>query len=161
MPYMLESRADEMTIRKQTGSRSRTGRQHMFFEARPFICGQMRRHDPITRRFLQYMSMISSEVLILARDGKSGKILLQPPEEQHWLKRGKSGIGRAAKNEWTIVQSIGTRFFEEMDAKRTWSLSFDDYTDVYVWSLEAGENWNVLCNVVHDVGGHTIVLEYD
>ena len=125
-------------------------RQHFMFEARPFICGQMRRHDPVTRRFIQYLSMISSEVLVLARDGKNGKILLRPPEHECWLKRTKSGIGRATKNEFQVVQSVGKQFFEEMDAKRSWSLSFDDYYDVYIWTLEAGEHFGVLCNVISD-----------
>lgn len=151
MPYMLESQAEHLTIRRQTGARSHTGRQHMLFEARPFICGQMRRNDPVTRRFIQYLSMMSSKVLVLARDGKSGKILLEPHEEQRWLKRVKSGIGRAAKNQWQVLQSVGEKFFKEMDTKRAWSLSFNDYYDVYVWALAAGENFHVLCNVVHDV----------
>ena len=150
MPYMLEANAEDMTIRQQTGSRGRMTRQHFMFEARPFICGEMRRHDPVTRRFIQYLSMMSSAVLVLARDSKDGKILLQPPEEQCWLKRVKSGVGRAAKNEFKILQAVGKEFFEEMDAKRTWSLSFDDHYDVYVWALEAGENFHVFCNVVQD-----------
>src|SRR5690348_13480044 len=82
MPYMLDAQAEELTVRRQTGSRGHQPRQHFMFEARPFICGQMRRHDPVTRRFIQYLSMRSSEVLVLARDGKDGKILIQPPEEQ-------------------------------------------------------------------------------
>jgi hypothetical protein len=104
--------------------------------------------------------MMSNEVLVLARDGKTGKILLQPHKDQRWLKRGKSGIGRAAKNKWTILQSVGPRFFEEMDAKRTWSLSFDDYYDVYVWALEAGENFQILCSAVHDVSMAPVFTTY-
>lgn len=151
MPYMLDSKAEEMTGGQQTGGRGRGQRQHAFFEARPFLCGQMRRNDPVTRRFIQYVSMLSSEVLIVARDGKTGKILVSPPEDQLWLKRSKAGIGRAARNEWIVHQSVGRKFFEEMDAKRSWSLSFDDYYDVYIWALEPGEYFHTLTNVVNDV----------
>jgi hypothetical protein len=77
-------------------------------------------------------------MMILARDGKTGKILVSPPEDELWLLRRKAGYGRAARNEWETVRYVGPDFFEEMDEAREFRLGFEDYYDVYIWSTDAG-----------------------
>jgi hypothetical protein len=48
------------------------------------------------------------------RDGKTGKILIQPPKEDLWLLPEKSGWGRAARNEFDVISEFGPEFFEKM-----------------------------------------------
>lgn len=149
-PYALEAQADKMTIHEQSGRRAPQRRQHLFVEARPYMCGHMRRNDPATRRFIQYLSMQSSHLIALARDGKTGRILLEPPKEHLWLLRSKAGLGRASKNEWTTQLEIGEKFFAEQDEKRSWRFGHNDYTDIYIWTLEPGVSFPLLYN---DVAG--------
>jgi hypothetical protein len=97
--------------------------------------------------------MQSHALLVLVRDAETGKLLIKPEEEERWLYREKSGIGRASRNErWHIIKSIGPTFFEEMDQYRQWKFSFKEYYDVYVWDLEPGEPFAVLYNTVQQVG---------
>ena len=56
--------------------------------------------------------MQSSRVLVLIRDAKTGNILTKPDEgqeNQNWLARSKSGLGRASKNDWDVT-SVRTDF---------------------------------------------------
>lgn len=147
-----EPDAQELTVRQQNGGRGQFRRSHAVFEARNFICAHIKRDDQASRRLVQYLSMQSSKILVLVRDAESGKLLIKPPEEERWLFREKSGLGRASRNDWHIIKSIGPQFFEEMDKYRQWKFSFKEYYDVYVWDLEAGEPFPVLYNCVQEVG---------
>ncbi|QDS75109.1 hypothetical protein FKW77_007267 [Venturia effusa] len=100
--------------------------------------------------FIQYLSMKSSTVCVLVRDGKDGRIVVKPPEDQLFLVREKSGRGRASKNEWTDIQVVGERFFEEMDQRRTWHFGFNDYYDVYVWDLCSGDDFQTLYRAIYE-----------
>lgn len=116
-----------MSIRNQTGSRNRgQRRQHSILEVRNFICAHIKRNDPASRRLVQYISMQSCQMVLLVRDAKTGKIVVQPPEKELWLLREKSGMGRAAKNEWNVIRSVGPDFFQEMDDYRQWHFGFKD-----------------------------------
>lgn len=95
--------------------------------------------------------MQSCRILVLVRDAETGKLLIKPPEDQRWLFREKSGLGRAVKNDWNIIKSIGPELFEEMEKYRNWSFSFKEYYDVYIWDLEVGEPFPVLYNAVQEV----------
>ncbi|KAF4615552.1 hypothetical protein G7Y89_g15309 [Cudoniella acicularis] len=110
----FESSSDDamdMTARQQSGGRSSQYRRfHTVFEAQNFICVHIKRDDPVSRRLVQYLSMQSHEILVL-------------------LYRQKSGLGRASKNEWDIITSIGPKVFEEMDKHRDWHFSFKGYYD--------------------------------
>ena len=98
----------------QSGSsRGQFRRTHVIIEVRNFMCANIKRNDPATRRFLQYLAMQTSKVLVLVRDAKTGRILTSPPDDELWLTREKSGIGRASKNEWTVGTSVGKKFFEK------------------------------------------------
>ena len=78
------------------------------------MCCHIKRNDPASRRFCQYLSMLSDRVLVLIRDVKTGQILTKPPEapeNQNWLARKKVGLGRASRNEWqvTLVRILTNR----------------------------------------------------
>lgn len=101
-------------VNHQSGSsRGQFRRIHAITEVRNFMCANIKRNDPATRRFLQYLAMQTSKVLVLIRDAKTGKILSSPPDDELWLSREKSGIGRASKNEWTVGSLVGKKFFEQ------------------------------------------------
>jgi hypothetical protein len=144
--------AHELTVRMQNGGRGQYRRSHAVFEARNFICAHIKRDDQASRRLVQYLSMQSHRLLLLVRDAESGQLLIKPEKEERWLYREKSGLGRASKNDWRIIRSIGPQFFEEMDKYREWKFSFKEYYDVYVWDLEAGEPFPALYNCVQEVG---------
>lgn len=114
IPYYQFEKARELSINHQSGSsRGQFRRAHAILEARNFICANIRRNDPATRRFLQYLAMQTSKVLVLIRDAKTGKILTSPPDDELWLNRDKAGVGRASKNEWNVRAFVGKKFFEQ------------------------------------------------
>lgn len=88
------------------------------------MCLNIRRNDTVTRRYLQYLTMLASKVVLLVRDAKTSKILRSPPKEQLWLYREKAGLGRASKNEWIVRSEVGEEFFEKGLAQGYLSLSF-------------------------------------
>ena len=95
-----------MSSSHQTGSRGQQYRRaHAIIEYRNYMCCHIRRNDPASRRFCQYLSMQSNRVVVLIRDAKTGRILTKPQEGSHelyWLRRKKAGLGRASKNEWDV-----------------------------------------------------------
>ena len=76
--------------------------------------------------------MQTSSLLLLVRDGKTGSILVKPRDEHTWLVREKTGLGRAARNEWNIIKKVGTEFFEDMDKHREWHFGFKE---VWQWTI--------------------------
>lgn len=103
-----------MVVNHQSGSsRGQFRRAHAISEVRNYMCANIKRNDPATRRFLQYLAMQTSKVLVLIRDAKTGKILSSPPDDELWLNREKSGMGRASKNEWNVRAFVGKKFFEK------------------------------------------------
>jgi hypothetical protein len=114
IPYFNGDKAERVTHYFQTGSRGMARRSHEVVEMRNFICGHIKRDDPVSRRFIQYLSNETWEIRALVRDRKTGRILIQPPKHEMWLLREKSGWGRATRNEFDIVGEIGPAFFEQM-----------------------------------------------
>lgn len=108
----------------------------------------MKRRDPVTRRFLQYLTMRTGELLVLVRDGKTGRVITAPPEKHRWTYRRKQGIGRASKNEWQNVLEVGPDYFDMTDVLREWRFGFDDYYDVFIWNLVPNESPLLLYNVI-------------
>lgn len=94
--------------------------------------------------------MRTNRLCILVRDAKTARILFKPPEDQLWLVREKSGLGRAVKHEWNTVRAVGPEFFKEVDDQRKWHFSFPEHCDVYVWDLAAGESYTNFYNVMHE-----------
>lgn len=150
IPYAQCPDADKVTVRHQTGSRSGR-RKHAVLEARNYICAHVKRNDAAIRRFIQYLSMQTGDIILLVRDAATGRILVKPPEEELWLLREKSGIGRAAKNEWNVLEEVGPDFFKKMDDTRRWHFGFPDYYDVYVWDATPGLSFHSLYCYVQEV----------
>lgn len=78
IPYFLSDNADKVTHYLQTGSRGMARRAHQVMETRNFICGNIKRDDPFSRRFIQYLSMESWEIRALVRDRKTGRVRTYP-----------------------------------------------------------------------------------
>lgn len=149
-PYEAFRDAAKMTEYHQSGSRGHARRAHAVIEARNFVAAHISRNDPASRRLIRYLSMQTHRVLLLVRDAKTGRILVAPPDSELWLLRDKSGIGRASKNTWNVRKEVGPSLFEEIDATRRWTLSFNDYYDVIVWDVEPGRHpSNVYSTISH------------
>ncbi|KAI9694857.1 MAG: hypothetical protein M1822_000473 [Bathelium mastoideum] len=138
IPYYHYSAAEKNTAYHQSGGHQH-GRFHAVAETRNFSCFHVKRNDPMSRRFIKYLTMQTCDVCTLVRDGTDGRIIVQPPEEQLWLRREKFGPGRASKGDWRILKKVGKQLFEEIDKQREWRFGFDDYYDVWVWDNEPGK----------------------
>ncbi|KAH6603838.1 mfs allantoate [Trichoderma cornu-damae] len=147
-PYFVDLDAQQHSRHFQVGGRSRIRRQHDIVETRNIIAGHMKRSDPITRRFLQYLTMRTGELLVLVRDGKTGRVITAPPEEHLWTYRRKHGIGRASKNEWNVVLEVGPEYFDMTDTLREWRFGFHDYYDVFIWDFVPDQSPMDMYNVV-------------
>ena len=120
-------------------------------EQRNFICANINRNDPAMRRFCQYIAMKSSNVVVVIRDAKTGPIVFQSPHDEFWLARTKSGIGRASKNEWTILKPVDETFYQKMEDYREWHFGFNDYYDLYMWDLVPGRPFAYIYNTIYEV----------
>lgn len=79
--------------------------------------------------------MRTGEILLLVRDGKTGKVITAPQQDQLWTMRRKEGLGRASKNDWEVVLEVGPLYFEMVDILRRWHLGFEDYYEVWLWDF--------------------------
>lgn len=147
-PYFVDFDAVELSRSQQVGGRSRGRRQHDVVETRNIMCGHMKRNDPVTRRFIQYLVMHAGELLVLARDGKTGRVVTAPTEEHLWTYRKKQGLGRASKHEWENVLEVGPEYYDMTDSLRDWRFGFDDYYDVFIWDFVPGREHMQLYNLV-------------
>ncbi|RFN52084.1 mfs allantoate protein [Fusarium flagelliforme] len=111
-PYFTDFGAESRTHHDQVGGRSTQRRAHSMIEARNIIVGNMKRNDPVTRRFIQYLLMRAGEVLVMVRDGKAGRVITAPPKDELWTLRRKQGLGRASKNDWEDLLSVGPEFMK-------------------------------------------------
>ena len=155
-PYFVDVDAQQFSHRFQVGGRSQLRRQHDVVETRNILVGQMKRHDPVTRRFLQYLCMRTGYLNVLVRDGKTGKVITAPPKEQLWTLRQKQGLGRASKNEWQNVLEVGPSYFQRLDYLRRWRLGFDDFYEVYIWDFTPSQTAASIYNFVLTVSVETI-----
>ncbi|MCJ1399001.1 hypothetical protein MMC11_002203 [Xylographa trunciseda] len=146
--YFEFTEADELSAHQQSGSRGGGRRTHTILEARNFICAHVKRNDAASRRFIQYLSMQTNRILLLVRDAKTGRIISKPPEKDLWLLRGKSGIGRAAKNDWTTIKKVGPEFFKDIEDHRRWHFGFVEHYDLYIWDNAAGGQYFDLYNAI-------------
>ncbi|KAF2126227.1 hypothetical protein P153DRAFT_378428 [Dothidotthia symphoricarpi CBS 119687] len=151
IPYFSGDKAENVTNYFQTGSRGMARRAHSIVEMRNFICGHIKRDDPVSRRFIQYLALETFELRALVRDRKTGRILITPPEDELWILRQKSGWGRAARNEFDILGEIGPTFFEQMDKSRKWHFGFAEVYDVYVWDSSPGRSFLILQRKLEEI----------
>lgn len=128
------------------------------FQARNWLCGHIKRDDPISRRLIEYLSNQRQGLLILVRDAESGKLIVKPSEEHRWLYRTKPAA-RGPSSEWKPFKSIGPEFFDEMEKMRSWKFSFKEYYDFYVWDLEPGEPFPALYNCVQEASQAATLIE--
>ncbi|KAF5598826.1 major facilitator superfamily transporter [Fusarium pseudocircinatum] len=147
-PYFTDFDADKYSHHHQIGGRSQGRRQHDIVETRNILVGNMKRNDPVTRRFLQYLLMRRGELLVMVRDGKTGRVITAPDDEQLWTYRKKQGLGRASKNDWFNILEVGPDFMKLTDILREWRFGFDDYYDVFIWDFVPGEPHMDLYNIV-------------
>lgn len=150
-PYFLDFEAQQLSRNNQVGGRSQGRRVHDIIETRNILVGHLKRNDPISRRFLQYLSMRTGELLIMVRDGKTGRVITAPPSEHLWTYRKKQGLGRASKNEWENVLEVGPKYFLMTDRLREWRFGFNDYYDVFIWDFVPGESAMDMYNIVISV----------
>lgn len=151
IPYSQFTEADVATLHQQTGSRGGGRRMHSMVEARNYICAHIKRNDAASRRLIQYLSMQANDMVLLVRDAKSGRILVKPPEEERWIIREKSGVGRASKNEWNVLKRVGPELFKEVEDHRKWHFGFTEYYDIWIWDYEAGQCYSRLYNGIQEV----------
>ncbi|PTB53268.1 hypothetical protein M431DRAFT_6821 [Trichoderma harzianum CBS 226.95] len=83
-PYFIDLGAQSRSRYFQTDGRGKGRRQHDMIETRNIIVGHMKRRDPVTRRFLQYLTMRTGELLVLVRDGRTGRVITAPPQKHLW-----------------------------------------------------------------------------
>ncbi|KAK2771436.1 hypothetical protein FQN52_000501 [Onygenales sp. PD_12] len=143
IPFYMNTKGSMATFSESERIHGR-GRVHATREVRNYICAQMCRSDPATRRFLQYVSMQTSRMMLVVRDAKTGKIIVKPPDDQAWLFRERMGHGRASRTPWKITKRVDEAFFTEMEERRAFRLGFDDFYDVYIWSTAAGQRFSAL-----------------
>jgi len=99
--------------------------------------------------------METFDLIALVRDPKTGRTLIKPDDEELWIVREKSGWGRAAKNEYQILETVGPSFFERMDNLRKWHFGFNEYYDVYIWDPTPGRPYLSLQKRLEEVSGGT------
>lgn len=147
-PYFVDFEAQQRSRHNSTGSRGQGRRAHDIIETRNIIVGHMKRNDAVTRRFIQYLLMRTGEVLVLVRDGKTGRVITAPPEEQLWTYRKKQGLGRASKNEWHNVLEVGPDYFDLIELLREWRFGFDDYYDIFIWDFVPSRSSMEIYNII-------------
>lgn len=147
-PHFTDFDADKYSHHHQIGGRNQGRRQHDIVETRNSLVGNMERNDPVTRHFLQYLLMRRGELLVMARDGKTGRVITAPDDEQLWTYRKKQGLGRASKNDWLNILEVGPDFMKLTDILREWRFGFDDYYDVFIWDFVPSEPHMDLYNIV-------------
>lgn len=112
----------------------------------------MKRGDLVTNRFIDYCIMQTGNLQILVRDGKTGQTLYAPQgENSRWIHRVKSGLGRASKNEFEVVQAVDRKLLLELDRQREWRFNFDSHYELYIWDFVPGEGPMELFNYLLDV----------
>lgn len=150
-PYFMDLEAHQHSRHNQVGGGARARRKFDFVETKNVMAVHMKRSDPVTRRFLQYLLMRTGELSILVRDGKTGRVMTAPPEEHLWTYRMKQGVGRPCKSEWYNLLEVGPQFFNLTDKLRDWRFGFHDYYDVFIWDFVPDQPGMGLYNAVISV----------
>ena len=146
--YLESSNAGERMSDNEATHRTRGAR--IVKEFKNITGAYIKRNDPISRRFVQYLSMCSGQICVLVRDGKTGRILVQPPEEHLWISRTRIVGGGMPKNDWQIHRKVGPELFEQLSAEEAvkWRFGFNDFYDVQIWDLRAGRPYEELLSVI-------------
>ncbi|KAF8541101.1 hypothetical protein BDD12DRAFT_539426 [Trichophaea hybrida] len=148
IPYAVATNAKQATGAVQSGRHQANGRTHVAAEYRNYICAHIARDHPGARRFIAFAKAWCSEVVIWARDCKTGEIIADPPNEHKWLHRTKSGAGRLSKAKWSVIQEVGTKWKTEIDANRTWRFKFRECIDVVIWDRWPAQEFEMFASNV-------------
>ncbi|CAG1996618.1 unnamed protein product [Fusarium graminearum] len=163
-PYFADYNARTITRYHQSGSRSAVRRQHDMIEARNILVGSMKRNDPVTRRFLQYLLIRAGEVLVMVRDGKTGRVITAPPKEHLWT---TDKVNKDLRNAWRMKHT--REMYNHMEPLLR-SLHRDDSTG-HTRQIKPGEHVESIWDAVMDersivkmidvAGPHIIVHDDD
>jgi len=145
LTYARSGRAD-----KATSVLPIPGGAQMVNEARNYICGNMSRQDPRARRFVKMLEATSSELRIWVKDCRTGSVIYKPPSEERWIVRTKTvgGKSQSTNKEWKVLQSMDSKFREQIGATRPWKLAFPDYLEVHIWDAHAGRHFMDMMSVI-------------
>jgi len=87
----LIAESETKVTRLNTIERRRCGKHYRESEARNFIYADMKRNDPVTHRFIQYVLMRPGNLLILVKVGRTGRVVVAPDEKHRWISRLRLG----------------------------------------------------------------------
>lgn len=150
------SRGSMATI---SGNGPRLYRSNPHLEQRNFICGHMKRNDPITRRFIQTFVTNTGDCLIFVRDAKTGRIITAPPEEERWIIRERpKSLSSYGDGGYVDKLRLNESFFKAAEDQRSWRFGFKEYYDIVIWdrvpNRPAMGIYNLICTVsVQDFHG--------
>lgn len=129
--YFAELNSARHDTTQEKSRKSKERRKRGVVQTRNIIAGHMKRNDPVSARFIEYLRMFSGALLVMVRDGVTGRILTAPSEKQWWVTRTR----KHSQNEYENVTKIGPCFFECIERVREWRLGFDDHYDIMIWDL--------------------------
>lgn len=158
IPYLQFHRARQMTFEHQIRDpKRRTGpSKPLVCQTRNVIAAHIKRNDPVSRRFVQYLAMSTHRVVLMVRDAKTGRMLVTPPAEECWLARDRvqtRGLEEGDdEDDWRVTKTVDETLFEQMSGKkhREWQFGFTDYYDVVIFDLDPGEPIAVMCNLIQE-----------
>jgi hypothetical protein len=121
-------------------------------QARSIVGAHMNRNDPVSRRFIKYISLCTSQVCVSARDAKTGKYLTRAPTKQCWLVRTKEGKGNPKGKKWIIHERVNQAYLEHfLNWGRKFRFGFQDCYEVHIWSLLPGRAVDDLYPIIQQV----------
>lgn len=125
--YLDFDEAESLTVERLVGRRGFGGGAPPAVQFKNVTGFCIKRNDPVSRRFVQYLSMQTRYVCLMVRDAKTGKILVRPPEEHNWLVRVQGGLGRDDRVEKLHVGEDELYDLLENRRSESWKLGFNDY----------------------------------
>ncbi|KAK3339984.1 hypothetical protein B0T25DRAFT_618719 [Lasiosphaeria hispida] len=100
----------------------------------------MKRNDAVTGRFIQYALMRPGELLMLVRDGRTGRVIVAPEEKHRWICRS-SRLGdmreqrRITGQDWEVEGGVGIDFLGTAKEQRKCKFGCNDYYEIYIWDF--------------------------
>ncbi|KAI5791909.1 hypothetical protein EDC01DRAFT_784720 [Geopyxis carbonaria] len=107
-----------------------TKHTHAAVETRNLIAGLLGRSEEGTRRFLALADTWRHRIVLWARDGRTGEMLYQPPEDECWLMRSLAPGASA----WKVMSAFDESMKAKIEDSRPWKFVADDCVDVVLWS---------------------------
>jgi hypothetical protein len=137
IPDMQFDRAEDYTYDKRMkATRPGEPAARVLSQVRNFMAAHLKRSDPVSRRLIQYLAMQAQDLLLLVRDGKTGRFLIRPHDEECWLARNSSILEGIDDDEpdWRVTKSVGEDLLAHSAGKnvRDWQFGFTDYDDIIV-----------------------------